>query len=85
MFWLNGKIFSGKRISNTISVDLQISLFCGAYCKLLNKQALRVRRKNCELLENYHKAHEQGESWEAKCHEVETGFSCYTGTGQCRV
>ncbi|XP_015706169.1 testis-specific gene 10 protein isoform X2 [Coturnix japonica] len=28
-------------------------------------------RENSELLENYHKACEQGESWEAKCHQVE--------------
>ncbi|XP_042666197.1 testis-specific gene 10 protein [Centrocercus urophasianus] len=28
-------------------------------------------RENCELLENYHKAREQGESWEAKCHQAE--------------
>lgn len=28
-------------------------------------------RENCELLENYHKACEQGESWEAKCHQAE--------------
>ncbi|KAM4790015.1 LOW QUALITY PROTEIN: testis-specific gene 10 protein [Cyanocitta cristata] len=39
-----------------------------------------LKSENCELLENYHKAREQGESWEAKCHEAETGFSCYTGT-----
>ncbi|XP_021268632.1 testis-specific gene 10 protein isoform X2 [Numida meleagris] len=28
-------------------------------------------RENCELLENYHKACEQRESWEAKCHQAE--------------
>ncbi|OXB53061.1 hypothetical protein ASZ78_005147 [Callipepla squamata] len=28
-------------------------------------------RENCELLENYHKAREQGESWEAKCRHAE--------------
>uniref|UniRef100_A0A8C9EY79 Uncharacterized protein n=1 Tax=Pavo cristatus TaxID=9049 RepID=A0A8C9EY79_PAVCR len=28
-------------------------------------------RENCELLENYHKACEKGESWEAKCHQAE--------------
>uniref|UniRef100_A0A8U7M3P0 Uncharacterized protein n=1 Tax=Corvus moneduloides TaxID=1196302 RepID=A0A8U7M3P0_CORMO len=49
------------------------------------KVSLRVGRENCELLENYHKAREQGESWEAKCHEAETDFSCYTGTGPCRL
>ncbi|XP_074672819.1 testis-specific gene 10 protein [Strix aluco] len=32
-------------------------------------------RENCELLENYHKACEQGESWEAKCHQAEADCS----------
>ncbi|KFR01427.1 Testis-specific 10, partial [Opisthocomus hoazin] len=32
-------------------------------------------RENCELLENYHKACEQGESWEAKCHQAEAKCS----------
>ncbi|NWU66862.1 TSG10 protein, partial [Pterocles burchelli] len=31
--------------------------------------------ENCELLENYHKAREQGESWEAKCHQAEADCS----------
>ncbi|KAM7131498.1 testis-specific gene 10 protein isoform 1-T1 [Ciconia maguari] len=32
-------------------------------------------RENCELLENYHKACEQGESWKAKCHQAEADCS----------
>ncbi|NXE73639.1 TSG10 protein, partial [Cochlearius cochlearius] len=32
-------------------------------------------RENCELLENYHKAREQGESWEAKYHQAEADCS----------
>ncbi|XP_061233908.1 testis-specific gene 10 protein isoform X1 [Neopsephotus bourkii] len=32
-------------------------------------------RENCELLENYHKAREQGQSWEAKCHQAEADCS----------
>ncbi|XP_010132970.1 PREDICTED: testis-specific gene 10 protein-like, partial [Buceros rhinoceros silvestris] len=32
-------------------------------------------RENCELLENYHKACEQGESWEAKWHQAEADCS----------
>uniref|UniRef100_A0A8C0IB81 Testis specific 10 n=1 Tax=Bubo bubo TaxID=30461 RepID=A0A8C0IB81_BUBBB len=32
-------------------------------------------RENCELLENYHKACEQGESWEAKCRQAEADCS----------
>ncbi|NXC67725.1 TSG10 protein, partial [Anhinga anhinga] len=32
-------------------------------------------RDNCELLENFHKAREQGESWEAKCHQAEADCS----------
>ncbi|XP_027669208.1 testis-specific gene 10 protein [Falco cherrug] len=32
-------------------------------------------RENCELLENYRKACEEGESWEAKCHQAEAGCS----------
>ncbi|KFP51064.1 Testis-specific 10, partial [Cathartes aura] len=32
-------------------------------------------RENCELLENYDKAREQGESWEAKCHQAEADCS----------
>ncbi|XP_014815650.1 PREDICTED: testis-specific gene 10 protein [Calidris pugnax] len=31
--------------------------------------------ENCELLENYHKACEQGESWEARCHQAEADCS----------
>uniref|UniRef100_A0A8C3KG60 Testis specific 10 n=1 Tax=Calidris pygmaea TaxID=425635 RepID=A0A8C3KG60_9CHAR len=31
--------------------------------------------ENCELLENYHKAREQGESWEARCHQAEADCS----------
>ncbi|NXN27225.1 TSG10 protein, partial [Nycticryphes semicollaris] len=31
--------------------------------------------ENCELLENYRKAREQGESWEAKCHQAEADCS----------
>ncbi|KAM6381932.1 LOW QUALITY PROTEIN: testis-specific gene 10 protein [Alca torda] len=32
-------------------------------------------RENSELLENYHKACERGESWEAKCHQAEADCS----------
>ncbi|KAM9389856.1 testis-specific gene 10 protein [Phaethornis superciliosus] len=32
-------------------------------------------RENCELLEDYYKAHEQGESWKAKCHQAEADCS----------
>lgn len=32
-------------------------------------------RENCELLENYHKACEQGESWEEKWHQAEADCS----------
>uniref|UniRef100_A0A8C4XSX3 Testis specific 10 n=1 Tax=Falco tinnunculus TaxID=100819 RepID=A0A8C4XSX3_FALTI len=32
-------------------------------------------RENCELLENYRKACEEGESWEAKCHQAEADCS----------
>ncbi|XP_074913719.1 testis-specific gene 10 protein isoform X4 [Buteo buteo] len=34
-----------------------------------------TERENCELLENYHKAREQGESWEAKYHQAEADCS----------
>ncbi|KAM4904552.1 LOW QUALITY PROTEIN: testis-specific gene 10 protein [Sylvia borin] len=38
-----------------------------------NRDTFRLKyvlslKENCELLENYHKACEQGEGWEAKCH-----------------
>ncbi|NXL48631.1 TSG10 protein, partial [Podilymbus podiceps] len=32
-------------------------------------------RENCKLFENYHQAREQGESWEAKCHQAEADCS----------
>ncbi|KAM7066702.1 LOW QUALITY PROTEIN: testis-specific gene 10 protein [Acridotheres tristis] len=41
------------------------------------KHVLKSKVKNCKLLENYHKAREQGGSWEAKCHEAERGFSLW--------
>ncbi|KAM6341361.1 LOW QUALITY PROTEIN: testis-specific gene 10 protein [Podargus strigoides] len=40
------------------------------------KGALKSKeRENCKLLENYHKAYEQGESWEAICHQAQADFS----------
>ncbi|XP_067150587.1 testis-specific gene 10 protein isoform X4 [Apteryx mantelli] len=47
-----------------------------------NKDIVRLKgvlmskeRENCELLENYHKACEEGESWETKCHQAEADCS----------